>query len=240
MSGMPTLPGTAAGRLLVVTAVEPERDAVLAGLAHAEGRSKLTRETSMTFEVIAGGVGPAAAAAATARALALAQAASQPFGGVLCAGIAGGFPGRVELGATVLASRSVAADLGALTPDGFVALARLGFGPSHVEADAGLLTELEAALPNAVVGEVLAVSTVTGTAAGRDELLGRHPAAVAEAMEGFGVAIAATQAGVGFAELRTISNLVGPRDRAAWRIGPALSALTQALAGMGGRAQPRR
>jgi futalosine hydrolase len=58
-------------------------------------------------------------------------------------------------------------------------------------------------------------------------LASRHPAAVAEAMEGFGVAQAAAQAGVAFAEIRTIANVAGPRDRAAWRIGPALSALTE-------------
>jgi futalosine hydrolase len=212
------------GRLLVVTAVEPERTAVLAGLPAAIDHGGV--------EVIAGGVGMAAAAAATARTLALAEAAGAAFGAVLSAGIAGAFPGRAELGATVLASRSVAADLGAATPEGFLALAELGFGPSHVEADAALLAELRSALTHAVVGEVLAVSTVTGTAAGRAELQRRHPDAVAEGMEGFGVAIAATQAGVGFAELRTISNMVGPRDRTAWQIGPALAALTRAMAGI--------
>ena len=34
-------------------------------------------------------------------------------------------------------------------------------------------------------------------------------------MEGFGVATAAALAGVPFAELRTISNAIGPRDRGA-------------------------
>jgi futalosine hydrolase len=49
-------------------------------------------------------------------------------------------------------------------------------------------------------------------------------------MEGFGVATAAALAGVPFAELRAISNTVGPRDRAAWRIPQALAALTSATA----------
>jgi futalosine hydrolase len=44
-------------------------------------------------------------------------------------------------------------------------------------------------------------------------------------MEGFGVATAAAGAGVRFAEVRTISNLVGLRDRGAWRITEALAAL---------------
>jgi futalosine hydrolase len=52
---------------------------------------------------------------------------------------------------------------------------------------------------------------------------------VAEAMEGFGVATAAAGAGVPFAELRAISNLVGPRDRAAWRLEDAFAALRRAL-----------
>jgi futalosine hydrolase len=46
------------------------------------------------------------------------------------------------------------------------------------------------------------------------------------------VACAAQGAGLPFAELRTISNPVGPRDRAAWRIGDALAALTAAAAAL--------
>jgi futalosine hydrolase len=72
------------------------------------------------------------------------------------------------------------------------------------------------------------MNTVTGTAARIARLVDRYPAAVAESMEGFGVACAAEQASLPFAELRTISNLVGPRDRDAWRIKDALDALTKA------------
>jgi futalosine hydrolase len=71
------------------------------------------------------------------------------------------------------------------------------------------------------------VHTVTGTAAGTTAVTARHPDAVAEGMEGFGVATAAVDAGVPFGEVRTISNLVGPRDRAGWRIPDALAALTE-------------
>ena len=42
------------------------------------------------------------------------------------------------------------------------------------------------------------------------------------------MAVAAAQAGVPFAELRTISNPIGPRDRDAWRLREALTALTTA------------
>ena len=101
-----------------------------------------------------------------------------------------------------------------------------------LDADAHLLAALRAALPEAVVGAVLTVSTVTGTAAGTQALATRHPDAVAEAMEGYAVAVAATQAGLPFVEVRAISNVVGPRDRGAWRLGDALTALGRAAAAL--------
>ena len=207
-------------RLLVVTAVEAEREAVLRGLP--------AEILDDSVEVLAGGVGPAAAAAATARALARAEAAGTPYDAVVSAGIAGGFLDRVAVGGTVIGTRSVGADLGAESAEGFLTLADLGFGASTVECDPDLSRALARALPAAVAGDMLTVSTVTGTADGAAELRRRWPDAVAEGMEGFGVATAAAQAGVRFAELRTVSNPVGPRDRAAWRIGDALAALARA------------
>lgn len=205
--------------LLVVTAVPAEAAAVRAGLT----RSAVT--------VVPVGVGPAAAGAATARLLALAEAAGRPYAGVVSAGVAGGFAHRVPVGGTVLATRSVAADLGAESPEGFIPVDELGMTPEQlgvpvaVAADTTLLAALRVALPEAVPGAVLTVSTVTGTAAGTRALAARHPDAVAEAMEGYGVAVAATQAGLPFAELRTISNPIGPRDRGTWRLREALAAL---------------
>ena len=82
------------------------------------------------------------------------------------------------------------------------------------------------------MGAVLTVSTVTGTAEREAVLRERHPDALAEAMEGFGVATAARDAGVAFVEVRTISNSIGPRNRAAWRVAEALAALQQAGVGL--------
>jgi futalosine hydrolase len=184
------------------------------------------------------GVGPAAAGAATARLLALAEVAGRPYRGVVSAGVAGGFPGRVAIGGTVLGTRAVAADLGAESPDGFIPVDDLGIPPellgggTVLDADPGLLAALRAALPDATMGPVLTVSTVTGTAASTDALIRRHPDAVAEAMEGYGVAVAASHAGLPFAELRTVSNPIGPRDRDAWRMRDALNALTTAAAAL--------
>lgn len=211
---------TPSGRLLVVTAVAVERDAVTAGLARAGAAAGA--------EVIAAGVGPAAAATATATALARADAAGTPFGLVVSAGIGGGFAPAAPLGTVAVAEAIVAADLGAETDAGFVPVAELGFGTSQHLPPAGLSRRVAQAL-GAVYGPVLTVSTVTGTAERAAGLTRRHPTAVAEAMEGFGVAEAAAAANVPVLEIRAVSNAVGPRDRAAWRIGDALAALTAAF-----------
>jgi futalosine hydrolase len=206
------------GGLLVVTAVDIEAQALRPALPSAT--------------VAAVGVGPAAAAAGTARLLAFAEAAGRPYRAVVSAGVGGGFAGRADVGATVLASCSVAADLGAESPEGFIPLDVLGFGATTAAADPVLLADLRARLPNAVVGAVLTVATVTGTAESARALAVRHPEAVAEAMEGYGAACAAVGAGVPFLEIRTISNSIGPRDRAAWRIPDALVALSAAAAAL--------
>jgi futalosine hydrolase len=197
--------------ILVVTAVTAEADAV---------RAHLDPEKVLVEAV---GVGPAAAAAGTARLL-----AGHTCRAVLSLGIAGGFPGRAAVGGLVIATRSIAADLGAESPGGFLPIEELGFGSSVLEADPQLVKALQAALPEAVAGDVLTLATVTGTATTADRLATRFPAAVAEAMEGYGVAVAAAGAGVPFAELRAISNPIGPRDRAAWRLADAFAALRAA------------
>ncbi|QPP08205.1 futalosine hydrolase [Streptomyces bathyalis] len=208
-------------RILIVTAVTAERDAVLAGLERGDGADGV--------EVLAAGVGPAAAAAATATALTSAASREVPFCLVVSAGIAGGF--GQPLGGAVVATSIVAADLGADTPDGFASVADLGFGNAEHRPPPALVRAVAQAA-DAAQGPVLTVSTVTGTDARARELATRHPGAVAEAMEGFGVAEAAAAHGVPALELRTVSNAVGPRDRAAWRIPEALAALGTGCAAM--------
>ncbi|MCU7823329.1 futalosine hydrolase [Kitasatospora sp. DSM 101779] len=203
--------------LLVVVAVQAEADAVLRGLDRAGA-------AGVPVEVLAGGVGPAAAAAATAVAL-----ASGRFRLAVSAGIAGGFAPHAPVGGTVVASEIVAADLGAQTPEGFRDVGELGFGSVRHRPAPGAVALAAKAL-DAVTGPVLTVSTVTGSAERAAALAARHPGAAAEAMEGFGVAEAAARFGLPVLEIRTVSNPVGPRDRAAWRIGEALGALERAFA----------
>ncbi|MFJ6746711.1 futalosine hydrolase [Streptomyces sp. NPDC091266] len=228
-------------RVLVVTAVAAERDAVCAAggpydtvaLPGGYVLHQAAAAAHPALDVLAGGVGPAAAAAGTATALTAAALAADPYDLVVSAGIGGGFAPAAPLGSVVVADAIVAADLGAETPDGFLPVTELGFGTVAHHPDPTLVRAVAAA-SGAAAGTVLTVSTVTGSAARTAELAARHPGALAEAMEGFGVAEAAAAHGVPVLEIRTVSNAVGPRDRAAWRIGEALAALTAAFGALPG------
>jgi futalosine hydrolase len=212
----------------VATAVPAERDAVARAFPGSVREVALpgvtVHEVAGGPGLLAAGVGPALAAASTATALTAAALDGRPYGLVVSAGIAGGFPPHAPLGALVVADEITAADLGAQTADGFLPVTDLGFGTVTHHPPAALVRDAATAA-GALTGTVLTVSTVTGTAARAAELRARHPRALAEAMEGFGVAEAAAAHGVPVLEVRAVSNPVGPRDRAAWRIGDALTAL---------------
>jgi futalosine hydrolase len=203
-------------RVLVMTAVSAERDAVLRGL-HSDSR----------FDVLVAGVGSVVAAVNTARALATVE-----YSLVIIAGIGGGFPGRAEVGSLVVANEIVVADLGAETPEGFCSLEELGFGFTQIQIDASLVDRVTRALLCAKlpvnIGPVLTVSTITGTATRAVKLATRISGATAEAMEGYGVGFAALDRGLPVLEIRAISNMVGPRDRSTWRIKEALDVLEAA------------
>ncbi|MEI7024222.1 futalosine hydrolase [Paenibacillus sp. y28] len=205
-------------RVLVMTAVQAEKDAVVRGLG-----------STRHIDVALAGVGAAAAAANTMAAL-----CSGSYDLVISAGIGGGFTGRAEVGSLVVANEIIAADLGAETPEGYCSVDELGFGSARVPAESGLSRRWTEALREAGLqvesGPILTVTTVTGTAETAARLAARVPGARSEAMEGYGVAIAAQLRGVPCLELRAISNAVGPRDKSAWRIQDALTVLEAASA----------
>ncbi|WP_138753883.1 futalosine hydrolase [Paenibacillus sinopodophylli] len=209
----------AARRVLIVTAVDAEREAVLRGLDGLQG-----------VDVIAAGVGSAAAAAGTAAALA---SAPSTYHFVISAGIGGGFVDRAAIASLVIANLIIAADLGAESPDGFLSLDELGFGSARITPNSDWNNQLFDAIHHTGLtvcqGAILTVTTATGTAETATALKGRISGAAAEGMEGHGVAVAAASLGIPVTEIRAISNAVGPRDRAAWRIGDALSSLEAAI-----------
>lgn len=217
-------------RLLAVTAVTAEYDAVLRHLGPAtpNGIGRYPAASVDTgagrLDVVAGGVGMAASAAATATALALAS-----YEVVVSLGVAGGFDGRAGIGEVVVADQILAADLGVDAPDGYRTLGELGLADTGIAT--GARCDLVAARLGARTGLVLTVTTVTGTDE-RAAYLRDRWGPVAEAMEGYGVWSAArTGAPDTFPlEVRAISNRVGRRDRDAWDLPAALDALARASA----------
>jgi futalosine hydrolase len=89
---------------------------------------------------------------------------------------------------------------------------------AHVEPDAGLLTKVRAALPDAHVLPI-------GTSA----LVGGTSECEVEAMEGFAVLRACALAGVPAVELRAVSNAIAEPDRSKWLFDEALALLEAAL-----------
>ena len=212
-------------RILVVTAVEAELVAVGQQLSVRPARvgpyaASVGATPAGDVAIVAGGVGMAASAAATAVALALGS-----YDAVVSMGIGGGFDGRAAVGAVVVASSSVACQLGADSPDGYLDFGAMGLVDTCLTT-AGDVDAVARRL-GARTGPVLSVSTVTGTDARALDYAERW-SPVAEAMEGFGVWTAAHTAGVVPYEIRTISNRVGRRDRSSWDIAAALDALSRA------------
>jgi futalosine hydrolase len=208
--------------LLAVVATPQECSALLGGLTAAPLDLGPYRAVSTgTAAVVVSGIGPASAAAATASALARLEVDL-----VVSMGICGGFPGAAGIGDVVVATDLIAADLGADSPEGFLAMGQLGWADDSYAVPTELVTKAAAELGEVVTGPVITVSTVTGTAARVGELAERH-GAVAEAMEGWGVLTAALPHGLPVLEVRTVSNTVGIRDTSAWDFPAAFAALTR-------------
>ncbi|MVN88053.1 futalosine hydrolase [Deinococcus sp. HMF7620] len=187
-------------------------------------------EAGPSARVVVSGVGPVAAALATARALAQA-----PADLVVSAGIGGAYPGsRLVPGDLAVASVIVQADLGAWDGEAFLPLETLGLSVQPDRTQGAVFPvwpgAAEAArVAGAACGPALTLCSVTGSHEGAQALAERWPGALTEGMEGAGVAHAALLAGVPALEVRGVSNPVGPRDRAAWRLPEALAATRRGL-----------
>ncbi|MDZ5783956.1 futalosine hydrolase [Marinococcus luteus] len=203
--------------VLVMVSVEAEKEALQAAV-----------EAEDAWEVQVGGVGAAQMSVRTSLLL-----AEHDYDLVINAGIAGAFPDKAWLGDIVAASEIVAADMGAETEEGFAPLEKLGLGPTRFPTEKKYTPELIRRLAeqgiSAVEAPVLSVSTVTGTQAMVNQRAFLYEDAAAEAMEGYGVAAAASYFGIPVMEIRAISNEVGPRDRDAWNIPGALNSLRSAV-----------
>lgn len=173
------------------------------------------------------GFGPVVSAARTARLLATLRPRR-----VFLLGIAGAYDAaRHPIGEALVFSRVTLDGVGAGRGKDFLSPARLGF-PQWPAADGRARTDDVVELahpPGRDDGLLLSTCAAAATRAEADERVERFPEAVAEDMEGFAVALACALAGVPATIVRGVSNQVGDRDPARWRIPAALAAARRAL-----------
>jgi futalosine hydrolase len=166
------------------------------------------------LDVLVTGVGPVHAAIALTRRL-----AGDAVERVVCCGVGGAYPGSgLEMGAVVSAESEQYGDFGADSPDGFIGLEEFGL-PGRMPLDL-FPTERRAAF--------VTCALCTGTDARAKEIAARTGGAV-ESMEGAALVEVARRFHVPIGEVRGISNEVGNRDRASWRITEAAAAAQEAL-----------
>lgn len=171
------------------------------------------------------GVGPVNAAFALTRAL-----TAHRTDAVIICGIGGAYPASgLAPGEVVCASTETYGDLGADSPAGFLDMQALGF--PVVAGAAPLFNTLPLdlfPLPRRV--PFVTCATCTGTDAKAAELQ-RRTGGMVESMEGAALVHVARMLSVRVGEVRGISNAVGARDRAAWRLHEAAAAARTAVVG---------
>lgn len=138
---------------------------------------------------------------------------------VINLGIAGSFNRDIALGTVCEVTEDCMVELGAEDDEAFISIDDLGFGESRFLASYTLP-------PSIGIKKVTAatVNTVHGNEASIQKLSSRINADL-ESMEGAAFFYACKQAGVPCVQIRSVSNYVEKRNRAAWQIVPAIKNL---------------
>lgn len=217
-------------KILLVTATAFEVQPALAHYgvsekwAHRLGVAGTVVETE-ALDVLISGVGQLQSAVHITSCLRAAQ-----YDIVLQAGLAGSFSPQYPKCSIVTVSEEVLADLGAESESGYLDIADMGLlSLNQPPFTAGVLKNPhqnfleQTRLPcvrSATVNRTLSDPRSIGWVAGR-----YAPDVVN--MEGAALFHACLTVGVPFLELRAVSDLVGPRDKAAWDIPGAVRALNE-------------
>jgi futalosine hydrolase len=171
------------------------------------------------------GFGPIAAAARAAALIAATRARR-----VLLIGIAGSYDRSAQpIGTAHLFTSVVLDGLGVHTSTGFKGPRELGFAQVPARGThAAVFDVLALAAPQGTRPALLLTApTASGDATECAARLERRPHALAEDMEAFGVALAAREFDVPCAVVRGISNAVGDRRFATWRVADALASAAE-------------
>ncbi|RMF38726.1 MAG: futalosine hydrolase [Planctomycetota bacterium] len=213
-------------RRLVLVPTRAELEVVASGLS----------EFDVDVELC--GFGPIAAAARTAALIGRFRPAS-----ALLVGIAGGLAEGTAVGTAIEFGAVACYGVGAGSGPAFQPAQRLGWQQwpgTAGQAPMGDALVLDPHAPPSPALESPAegpwLVTACSAAASPAEARWREqvcPGAVAEDMEGFGVALACAMAGVPLRIVRGISNRAGDRDKSRWDIPAALAAAVSAVGQMG-------
>jgi futalosine hydrolase len=209
---------------LVVVALTEEGQAVLGDGQLEQHRigpfEALATDKEPECDVVVSGIGGVASAAATSTALAL----RDPYDFVISAGIGGGFRSHgVELTELIVADEIVYVDYVRPLDDEVLGVEPAAWTPTVFPVAESFVSVVRDAT-DARRGAVLTVTAMTDSQERESLLAKQYPSAIAEAMEGAGVAFAAWRWNVPCGEVRTISNFVG-ETFGEWEMEPSLERL---------------
>lgn len=178
-----------------------------------------------TFELLITGVG----SMATSWALTKWYSSNPKPDLAINAGIAGSYREDIETGQVVVPVSDCFADMGVETETGFLTLSEAGlekpgkfpFTDGRIISD-NRFVKYASTILNPV--RAISVNASTGSIATRNRLMNKFNPDI-ESMEGAAFFYICSMEGIPFLAIRSISNMVGPRDKGRWNIPVALESL---------------
>lgn len=216
-------------RILITAAEQEELDCAIK--AYEALAPELGGRVEADFTLTA--IGTTSTAYRVTREIVKAEAQGKGYSLAINIGIAGSYDlQRYPMGSAAVISKEYFGDLGFETFEGFKTLFQYGILESNdfPYRDEGLVRpplpyeKLERVLAGYRDAVGVTVQTVTGDPVKVKEMYERFTPGI-ESMEGAAFYFVALQEGVPCVEVRTVSNLVGERDRGKWDIPAALEAL---------------
>ena len=214
-------------RLLIVAATAPEIAPLAAALgpAHPSGpRLRRASRSGHEIDLLETGVGMVATAVWCSRVMTASR-----YDLALDLGVCGSFDPDLPPGSVVHVVSECLSELGAEDDEGLLTLHELGLdGDDAVFFEAGWLHNrrppANSALETLPCARGITVNTVHGRLSSIEPVVERFAPHV-ESMEGAAFMYACMVHGVPFAEIRAVSNVVEPRNRAGWKMKEAVANL---------------
>ena len=150
---------------------------------------------------------------------------------IIQAGIAGMFPGKFNPGAVLVVKEDAFADVGIEEKGAFQTLFEYGFldknefpfSDGKLPNPSGVLEKIPLSAATAIT-----VNMVSDNIARNEKLRGKYHADI-ESMEGAAFHYVCLQQKIDFLQIRSISNVVGERDKSRWTIDSAIRNLNNEL-----------